>query len=176
MPRVRSLPLLRTIGPVHSVVHVVRKQQLQAADLSLMHGYTHRQSHRQRIASASCQAAMVAAPIAQDRWPGPGGCACSAGVVAAGLWHRAGPRGAKPKREQNRSFDPYTRAARQLSTGRSSVAQPSRRTSPGDGSVNCGSASGCPSATTHSASGFPHQPHTRLMKTLPWHSTSSRPP
>ena len=109
MPRVRSLPLLRTIGPVHSVVHVVRKQQLQAADLSLMHGYTHRQSHRQRIASASCQAAMVAAPIAQDRWPGPGGCACSAGVVAAGLWHRAGPRGAKPKREQNRSFDLYRR-------------------------------------------------------------------
>ena len=107
MPRGRSLPLLRTIGPVHSVVHVVRKQQLQAADLSFMHGYTHRQSHRQRIASVSCHAAMVAAPIAQDHWRGPGGCACSAGVVAAGLWHRARPRGAKPKREQNRSFDPY---------------------------------------------------------------------
>ena len=109
MPRGRSLPLLRTIGPVHSVVHVVRKQQLQAADLSFMHSYTHRQSHRQRIASVSCHAAMVAAPIAQDHWRGPGGCACSAGVVAAGLWHRAGPRGAKPKREQNRSFDPYGR-------------------------------------------------------------------
>ena len=117
MPRVRSLPLLRTIGPVHSVVHVVRKQQLQAADLSLMHGYTHRQSHRQRIASASFQAAMVAAPIAQDRWPGPGGCACSAGVVAAGLWHRAGPRGAKPKREQNRHFFG-------ILTGKKTAAQP----------------------------------------------------
>ena len=116
MPRGRSLPLLRTIGPVHSVVHVVRKQQLQAADLSFMHSYTHRQSHRQRIASVSCHAAMVAAPIAQDHWRGPGGRACSAGVVAAGLWHRARPRGAKPKREQNRSFDPYAEFELNLSS------------------------------------------------------------
>ena len=105
MPRGRPLPWLRTIGPVHSVVHVVRKQQLQAADLSFLHG-TLAVWRLQRVASVSCQVAMVAAPIAQDHWPGPRGCACSAGVVAAGLWHRAGPRGAKPKREQNRSFDP----------------------------------------------------------------------
>ena len=99
MPRGRSLPLLRTIGPVHSDVPVVRKQQLQVADLSFLHGYTRRHWRPQRVASVSCQVAMVAAPIAQDHWPGPRGCARSAGVVAAGLWQRAAPRGVEPKRD-----------------------------------------------------------------------------
>jgi len=44
----------------------------------------------------------------------------------------------------------YTRAAPPVG-----AHTPSRRTSPGDGSVNCGSASGCPSPTAHSASGCP---------------------
>ena len=49
------------------------------------------------MASVSCHAVTVIAPVAQDHQLDPRGCPRGPGAVAADRWHRAEQRGLKPK-------------------------------------------------------------------------------